>query len=57
MNLVKKVSLRTAVIEQSTSGGQGYQKCNCAGGTKNVPLIAVHVIKLNYSVILDAMAV
>ena len=36
MNLVKKVSLtlRTAVIGQSTSGGQGYQKCNCSGGRK-----------------------
>ncbi|KAK7095753.1 hypothetical protein V1264_005119 [Littorina saxatilis] len=34
VSLDKAVSLRSAVIEQSASGGQGLVKCSCAGSTK-----------------------
>lgn len=31
VNLEKTVSLRSAVVAQSSSGGQGFKKCNCSG--------------------------
>ena len=34
VNLDKHVSLRSAVIAESASGGQGFVKCNCGGGAK-----------------------
>ncbi|KAK7116507.1 hypothetical protein V1264_002174 [Littorina saxatilis] len=34
VNLDKHVSLRSAIIAESASGGQGFTKCNCAGGPR-----------------------
>ena len=34
VNPEKHVSLQSAVIEESASGGQGFVKCNCEGGVK-----------------------
>ncbi|XP_076061581.1 uncharacterized protein LOC143037330 [Oratosquilla oratoria] len=34
MNTEKTVSLRSAVISQSASGGQGFTRCNCTGAQK-----------------------
>ncbi|XP_068212664.1 uncharacterized protein [Palaemon carinicauda] len=34
MNTEKTVSLRSAVISQSASGGQGFTRCDCAGAQK-----------------------
>ena len=34
VNLDKHLSLRSAIIAESASGGQGFTKCNCAGGPR-----------------------
>ena len=34
VNLEKHVSLQSAVIEESASGGQGFVQCNCEGAVK-----------------------
>ena len=34
INTQTLVSLRTAIIAQSASGGQGFVKCNCSGPSK-----------------------
>ena len=50
------VSLRSAVIAQSASGGQGFTKCNC-NGPKNASQIVASVLKLSSYVILGVIPV